>query len=43
MPDGPSYLPRNKTEAMVWLTMVFLGAIVGRCFVVFAYHATKQQ
>lgn len=40
---GPSFLPRNRKEAALWLTMVFLGAVVGRCLVVLAYRLTNQQ
>ena len=43
MTGGPSFLPRNAKEAFLWLVLVFVGAFVGRFFVVFAYRVARQQ
>lgn len=43
MMGGPSFLPRNAKEAFLWLVLVFVGAFVGRFFVVFAYRVAHQQ
>lgn len=41
--DGPSFLPRNRKELMLWLLLVLCGAFLGRFFVVLAYHVSHQQ
>lgn len=41
--DGPSFLPRNCKEALLWLLLVLCGAFLGRFFVVLAYRVSHQQ
>ena len=40
---GPSFLPRNSGELILWLALVLAGAFVGRFFVVFAYRVANQR
>lgn len=42
MADGPSYLPHSKKEALLWVSLVLIGAIIGRCVVVYSYHHSKR-
>ncbi len=47
--EGPSYLPRNKHEWIVWVTLFVSGAFAGRIVTVFSYrfahnlHERSQQ
>lgn len=36
--EGPTYLPRNKHEWIVWVTLFVTGAFAGRVVTVFSYR-----
>ena len=38
---GPGYLPQNARELALWAALVLVGAVLGRCFAVFAYRACR--